>query len=171
MTFDEQTMNDISSGVAFLDKREVQLARQIQQLQTQRAVLPSDPTLTADTRGKQDQLVALAKQREQLAAITPATRKAVSFREKALASQEPVSPHPARTAAIGGVLGLLLGAALAWWLKGRPPGAVWAASGTPWAVALGWSSKLGPALQRRSTRHLNPATTRSREHRDPDDVE
>jgi uncharacterized protein involved in exopolysaccharide biosynthesis len=130
MAFDEQTANDISSGVAVLDSRKTQLARQIGQLQEQRANHPGDPVLAAEWQAKQEQLLALARQKEQLAAVTPATQKAVSFRETPLASQGPVSPSPARTAAVGGIIGLILAAALTWWLEGRasrlgpaPPGA------------------------------------------------
>ena len=81
----------------------------------QRAKAPDDPALAVEEQAKRDQLLVLARQREQAAASH--TEVAV---ERAAPPDAPAQPRPSRAFVIGGLAGLVLGIGIAWWLAGRP---------------------------------------------------
>jgi hypothetical protein len=127
-------------AAADLERMEGRLARELDVLTAQRQQRPDDPALQARADAKRQQLQAIASQKEQVAVDAARAARTGTLQEKAVIPDKPAQPKPLRTGAIGAVLGLLIGSALAWWLAGRRP----AAAGRELAVpALGGSGR-GP---------------------------
>lgn len=100
---------------AVLASREQELATEITRLVARRAKAPDDPALAVEEQAKRDQLLVIARQREQAAASSP--QGAV---ERAAPPDAPAQPRPLRASVVGGLAGLVLGMGIAWWLAGRP---------------------------------------------------
>lgn len=119
VVLDQQGKASATASLAALNVRATELTRQLGTLDANRLKKPTDTAVLAQIQGKRDELVDVTKQREQLASAPPSSLQAVSHREAAVASTEPVAPRRVRSALVGGVLGLLLGCGLAWWFAGR----------------------------------------------------
>ena len=116
----EQTTAGARDLLNSISKREARLKGQIITLQGQLRADPGNPVLAATIRAKNRELENLADQAEEAQrSVDRATRRLETLRDNATVPDEPAQPKPLRTAAIGALLALVVGAALAWWLNGR----------------------------------------------------
>jgi LPS O-antigen subunit length determinant protein (WzzB/FepE family) len=106
----EQESASARRRVADLERRQ----RQLDALDHQLAADPGNARLQANRDAMAQQLDSFAN----LLGALDAFRGQV-WQEQAAVPQEPVLPRPLRAAAIGGLLGLVVGAGLAWW-RSRP---------------------------------------------------
>ena len=120
MVVAEQTTNGARQLVSAIQKREAKLKAQIDTLQAQLRAQPSNSALVATINAKKRELDNLATQAEEAQrSADRATSRLETLRDNATAPDKPAQPKPLRMAAIGAMLGLVIGAALAWWLNGR----------------------------------------------------
>jgi hypothetical protein len=118
----EQANDSARRAVAILAQRQRQLEGEIAALDEQLRANPENPRLEANRDAKIRQLNDLADQTEEVRRETArAGGAAERAQEEAALPDEPAQPKPLRTAASGALLGLIAGAALAWWLNGRRP--------------------------------------------------
>jgi capsular polysaccharide biosynthesis protein len=104
------------------ERRQRQLERQLAELGRELEEQPSNAVLLANRDAKLAEIKELATGIETVQGdAARAARQAEAFQETAALPDEPAQPKPVRNAAIGALLGLLAGAALAWWLNGRRP--------------------------------------------------
>jgi hypothetical protein len=116
----EQTSAGAVQEVNAIKKRQARLKDQIAELRQQRNADPGNPVLVATINAKNKELQSLADQAEAAGrAADRATSRLETLRDNATVPDEPAQPKPLRTAAIGALLALVVGAALAWWLNGR----------------------------------------------------
>jgi capsular polysaccharide biosynthesis protein len=115
-----QTQETARRTVAALERAQSRLENEIAQVSGRLRTNPSSAGLQASLEAKSRQMQSLADQEEQARfEATRAARPAAPPDDVAV-PDEPASPHPKRTGAVGGLLGLLVGAGLAWWLTVRP---------------------------------------------------
>jgi capsular polysaccharide biosynthesis protein len=106
--------------VTALDRRQEQLADEIQNLDKQLAGDPNDQRLLAIKTAKQKTLADLADQVETARdSASRAASRAETVKESATVPDDPAQPKPLRNAVLGAMAGLVVGAGLAWWLNGR----------------------------------------------------
>jgi capsular polysaccharide biosynthesis protein len=106
--------------VGALDRRQGQLAGEIESLDKQLASDPNDQRLLAIKTAKQKTLAALADQVETARdSATRAANRAETVKESATVPDDPAQPKPLRNAVLGAMLGLVVSSGLAWWLNGR----------------------------------------------------
>jgi hypothetical protein len=99
--------------VAALAREQRQLDRELDALNRQLATQPGNARLRANRDARLRQLNGLEGLRSIL------MNSVEVWQEHAALPQEPVLPRPLQAAAIGGLLGLVVGAGLAWW-RSRP---------------------------------------------------
>jgi uncharacterized protein involved in exopolysaccharide biosynthesis len=117
-----QAAQFVQREAAATERRQRQLEEQLDVLARQLGDDPTNQRLLANRDAKLTQLKEAADRIEEVRQdATEATRRAEAFQEAAALPDEPAQPKPFRTAAVGALLGLLVGAALAWWLNGRRP--------------------------------------------------
>jgi hypothetical protein len=114
-----QAKQAASQTVAALDRTGRQLEADIVRLNDQLRARPGTPLLTATRDAKLRQLQDIADQKERSALEAARASRAGALRETAAVPLEPSQPKPVRAGAIGAMLGVVLGAALAWWLTER----------------------------------------------------
>jgi capsular polysaccharide biosynthesis protein len=112
----EQRQAASDQAIAVLEGVQESLASEIARIQAQRRTGDS-PALLAEEQAKRRQMEATANKIEEVAADTAGPPPALQ--DKAAVPDEPVQPKPLRSGAIGAVVGLVIGVALAWWLAAR----------------------------------------------------
>jgi hypothetical protein len=116
----EQTTAGAREQVVAIGKRQARIDSQIATLNERLHADPGNPVLTATIKAKNKELDNLADQAEEAGrAADRATSRLETLRDNAAVPDERAQPKPLRTAAIGAMLALVVGAALAWWLNGR----------------------------------------------------
>ena len=113
--YQQVTARQVQQQAAALDARQKELAAEITSLVARREDQPDNPTLAVEEQAKRDELLSIARQKEQTAASR--TDAAV---ERAALPDAPAQPRPSRAFVMGGLAGLVLGVGIAWWLAGRP---------------------------------------------------
>ena len=95
------------------------LASELAQIKKQRRT-DDNPALQAEEQAKKRQMEATANKIERISADTAGTGvPPPALQDKAAVPDEPVQPKPLRAGAIGAVVGLVIGVALAWLLAAR----------------------------------------------------
>jgi capsular polysaccharide biosynthesis protein len=123
-----QQLRERSRGVVSqLRSRQSGLKARVAGIDAELASRPNDGRLRAQRDAVKNELVAIERQ---IAKVVAARFNGVAMWERAAVPDQPISPSPGRSIAIGMLVGLLASGALAWWL-GRPP------SGTLTMVAAG----------------------------------
>ena len=105
-----------SGTIAALEGVQRSLASELAQIKKQRRTGDS-PALLAEEQAKKRQMEATANKIEKISADTAGPPPALQ--DKAAVPDEPAQPKPLLAGAIGAVVGLVIGAALAWWLAAR----------------------------------------------------
>lgn len=100
---------------AFWTQRRREVQDKLGALEHQLAADPGHRRLQADREASVQELNDLAAQQEMVRRFTSMSGVEVRQEQAALPSKEPVQPRPLPAAAIGGPLGLAVGAGLAWW--------------------------------------------------------
>jgi hypothetical protein len=115
----EQTKSGAKGTIAALEGRQASLESELAQIKQQRRTGDS-PALQAEEQAKKRQLGAIASRIEKISADIAGTGvRPAALQDKAAVPDEPAQPKPLRAGAIGAVVGLVFGVALAWWLAGR----------------------------------------------------
>jgi capsular polysaccharide biosynthesis protein len=112
----EQRQEAAEQTIATLERAQPRLAREVEQIQKQRRT-DDGPALEAEEQAKKRQMEATANKIEEISA--DAAGPPPALQDKAAVPDEPAQPKPLRNGAIGAVVGLVIGAALAWWLAAR----------------------------------------------------
>jgi capsular polysaccharide biosynthesis protein len=112
----EQREAAANEAIAALESVQGRLARELAQIQKQRRT-GDNPALEAEEQAKKRQMEATANEIEETSANSAGPPPALQ--DAAAVPDEPVQPKPLRAAAIGAIVGLLFGVALAWWLAAR----------------------------------------------------
>jgi hypothetical protein len=113
-----QARAGVAQAVRQVQATQQALRERLSALQAKLEATPGDQTV----KSQRDAVVGLLDQavkREQELLLTSPTGDPVAVRERAEVPQAPAQPQPKRTVALGGLLGLVLAAGLAWWLAGR----------------------------------------------------
>jgi capsular polysaccharide biosynthesis protein/ElaB/YqjD/DUF883 family membrane-anchored ribosome-binding protein len=117
----QRAQNSTSRTVAALEKAQSRLEGEIAQVKDRLRTNPGSATLQASLEAKSRQMQTLADQKEQARFEAVQAARLAAPPQDVPIPDEPAQPHPKRTAAVGALLGLLIGAGLAWWLTVRPP--------------------------------------------------
>jgi capsular polysaccharide biosynthesis protein len=112
----EQKEAAANEAIAALEAAQGRLASELAQIQKQRRT-GNNPTLEAEEQAKKRQMEATANEIEEISASAAGSPPALQ--DKAALPDEPAQPKPLRAIAIGAVVGLVIGVALAWWLAAR----------------------------------------------------
>ncbi len=112
----EQSQEAASRAIAALESAQGRLASEVEQIQKQRRT-GDNPALDAEEQAKRRQLEATANRIEEISA--DAAGPPPALQDKAAVPDERAQPKPLRNAAIGAVVGLVIGVALAWLLAAR----------------------------------------------------
>jgi capsular polysaccharide biosynthesis protein len=115
----EQKKAGAKGTIAALEGVLDRLTSELAQIQERRRT-DDNPGLQAEERAKKRQMGATANKIENISADMAGTGvPSPALQEKAAVPDEPAQPKPLRAGAIGAVVGLVIGAALAWWLAAR----------------------------------------------------
>ena len=117
----QQAQETARHTAATLERAKARLEDEIARLKDQLRTDPSSASLQASLEAKSRQMQTLADQEEQARFEAIRAARTAPPQEKVAVPDEPAQPHPKRTAAVGAMLGLVVGAGLAWWLTVRPP--------------------------------------------------
>jgi capsular polysaccharide biosynthesis protein len=112
----EQRQEAANRTIAALESAQVRLASEVEQIQKQRRKRDT-PALDAEEKAKRRQVEATANKIEEISADAAGAPPALQ--DKAAVPDEPAQPKPLRDGAIGAVVGLVIGVALAWVLAAR----------------------------------------------------
>ena len=115
----EQRKTGAKGAIAALEDVRASLASELAQIKKQRRT-GDNPALQAQEQAKKRQMEATANRIEQISADTAGTGvPPPTLQDKAAVPDEPVQPKPLLAGAIGAVVGLVIGVALAWFLAAR----------------------------------------------------
>jgi len=115
----EQRKAAANGTIAALQGVQRSLASELAQINKQQRTDDS-PALQAEEQAKRRQMAATANQIEKISSDAAGTAvPPPALEDKAAVPDEPVQPKPLRAAAIGAVVGLVIGVALAWLLAAR----------------------------------------------------
>jgi len=115
----EQRKATANGTIAALEGVQKSLASELAQIKKQRKT-GDNPALQAEEKAKKRQMEATANKIETISADTAGTAvPPPALQDKAAVPDEPAQPRPLLAGAIGAMLGLVIGAALAWWLAAR----------------------------------------------------
>jgi capsular polysaccharide biosynthesis protein len=114
----EQRQQAANQAIATLQEIQERLATELSKIQQQRSDA-DNPALLASEQAISSQMDANANRIGQVSADSAVPTATLG--DKAAVPDEPAEPKPIRTGAIGAVIGLVIGVALAWWLAGRRP--------------------------------------------------
>ena len=112
----EQRQAAANQTIAALESAQGRLASEVEQIQKQRRT-GDNPALEAEEQAKRRQMEATANKIEEISA--DAAGPPPALQDKAAVPDEPAQPKPLRAGAIGAVVGLVIGVALAWLLAAR----------------------------------------------------
>jgi capsular polysaccharide biosynthesis protein len=112
----EQRETAANQAIAALEGVQGRLARELAQIQKQGRT-GDNPILEAEEQAKKRQMEATANEIEEVSATAAGPPPALQ--DKAAVPDEPVQPKPLRSGAIGAVVGMVIGVALAWLLAAR----------------------------------------------------
>jgi capsular polysaccharide biosynthesis protein len=112
----EQRQAAANQTIEVLQAEQGRLASEIEQIQKQRRIADT-PTLDSTEQAKRQQLDGTANKIEETSANAAGPPPALQA--KAAVLDDPVQPKPLLTAAMGAVVGLVIGVALAWFLAAR----------------------------------------------------
>ena len=112
----EQRQAAANQTIEVLQQEQGRLASEIEQIQKQRRIADT-PTLDSTEQAKRQQLDGTANKIEETSANAAGPPPALQA--KAAVPDDPVQPKPLLTAAMGAVVGLVIGVALAWFLAAR----------------------------------------------------
>jgi len=147
----QQSEATARSTVATLERATARLEVEIANLKDRLRTDPGSASLQASLEAKSRQMQTLADQGEQARFEAVKAARAAPPEEKVAVPDEPAQPHPKRTGAVGAMLGLVVGAGLAWWLTMRPPFPARApapeAAGRPAGGQGRWRLRLGGVLR------------------------
>jgi capsular polysaccharide biosynthesis protein len=115
-----KTRETARHSAAILKRGQARLESEIARLKQQLRDQPDNPRLQAILEAKAQQMQTLANQAEQADFEARRAASTSTPQEEAAVPDEPAQPHPKRTGAAGALLGLVVGAGLAWWLTVRP---------------------------------------------------
>jgi uncharacterized protein involved in exopolysaccharide biosynthesis len=114
----EQAKVGVDRTVGQLQETGRVLSRRLAGLEAKLQASPDDATTQVQRDAVKEQLAQVLKRVEELQ-LDDTPGNPVALREKAELPDSPVQPKPLRLAAVGGLLGLLVAAGLAWWLAWR----------------------------------------------------
>ena len=115
----EQRKTGAKGAIAALEDVRASLASELAQIKKQRRT-GDNPALQAEEQAKKRQMEATANKIEKISADTAGTGvPPPALQDKAAVPDEPVQPKPLLAGAIGAVVGLVIGVALAWFLAAR----------------------------------------------------
>ena len=115
----EQRKAAANGTIAALEGVQRSLASELAQIKKQRRT-GDNPALQAEEQAKKRQMEATANKIEKISADTAGTAvPPPALQDKAAVPDEPAQPKPLLAGAIGAVVGLVIGVALAWWLAAR----------------------------------------------------
>ena len=112
----EQRQAAANQTIEVLQQEQGRLASEIEQIQKQRRIADT-PTLDSTEQAKRQQLDGTANKIEETSANAAGPPPALQA--KAAVPDDPVQPKPLLTVAMGAVVGLVIGVALAWFLAAR----------------------------------------------------
>ena len=112
----EQRQAAANQTIEVLQQEQGRLASEIEQIQKQRRIADT-PTLDSTEQAKRQQLDGTANKIEETSANAAGPPPALQA--KAAVPDDPVQPKPLLTGAMGAVVGLVIGVALAWFLAAR----------------------------------------------------
>ncbi len=112
----EQRQAAADETIEVLQAEQGRLASEIEQIQKQRRIADT-PTLDSTEQAKRQQLDGTANKIEETSANAAGPPPALQA--KAAVPDDPVQPKPLLTAAMGAVVGLVIGVAVAWFLAAR----------------------------------------------------
>ena len=112
----EQRQAAANQTIEVLQQEQGRLASEIEQIQKQRRIADT-PTLNATEQAKRQQLDGTANKIEETSANAAGPPPALQA--KAAVPDDPVQPKPLLTGAMGAIVGLVIGVALAWFLAAR----------------------------------------------------
>ena len=143
----EQARSSVARTVAQLRSNEAQLRTRLGELDARL----HDPATASDpaTKVERDEVAAQLGQldrRAQELAVEGAVGDPVRLKEKADVPEQPVQPQPARLAAVGLLLGLVVGSGVAWWLAWRRQAPAAAATAAPGLAGPTWPHTAAPLL-------------------------
>jgi hypothetical protein len=118
-----QTQETARQTAATLQRGQARLESDIARLKDQLRDDPDNPRFQAILEAKARQMQTLADQAEQAKFEAAQAARAATPPPNTDIPDEPTQPHPRRTAALGALLGLVVGVGLAWWLTTHPPAA------------------------------------------------
>ncbi len=110
-----------ASVISELERSRTEIESRIAEIDTALQDDPDSAPLNAQREAAIAQLVDLETRIEQISVNSALYGSGAQFVEPADAPQSPTSPRPLRDAVLGGLLGLLLGAAFAWWRTSTMP--------------------------------------------------
>ena len=115
----EQRKAAAEGTIAALKSVQESLTSELAQIKKQRNT-GDNPALQAEEQAKKRQMAATASKIERISADTAGTAvPPPALQDEAAVPDEPVQPKPLLASAIGAVVGLVIGVALAWWLAAR----------------------------------------------------
>jgi capsular polysaccharide biosynthesis protein len=145
-TVARKTRETARHNAATLKRGEARLESDIARLHEQLRDQPDNPRLQAMLEAKARQMQTLADQAERADFEAARAARAAAPQEEAAIPDEPAQPHPRRTAAVGALLGLVVGAGLAWWLAVRSPVGAARPAVEVWQRPRGGGGELRPRL-------------------------
>jgi capsular polysaccharide biosynthesis protein len=116
----QQSERTVAKTLEQLQATEAELNEQLAALQARVRQAPGDTVARLRLEAVAEQSAQTAQRAQELK-LRGMDASPVALREPAQVPGGPVQPRPSRQAAIGGLLGLVLGAGLAWWLNSRRP--------------------------------------------------
>ena len=112
-----QATSGAKAAVADLEQTERQLEKELASIERQLEGNPGSRRLQANLEATLGQLQKIATQKAE-AGLAQRGGQPSTLRDRAMVTDEPAQPKPRRTAAVGGLIGLILGSALALWRTG-----------------------------------------------------
>jgi hypothetical protein len=163
-----------SSAVRTADElraAEQRLTVRLEGLEDDLAAEPENLALQAKVEARSNELEDVAEEAEATALAATRTDQEIPSVQASVVPDEPAQPRPLRTGALGAIVGLVLGALLAWWREGRERVGPVPARATPvppeGEAAADAGDPSGPHVVTRLTRPGGPAGDDSLEGAEP----
>jgi hypothetical protein len=111
----ERTESAARETIRGLQQTQEKLNAELAEIDAALQAQPNDPSLEADRKAVIQQLAAIATRKQQVSIDADLATRPGALPERAVVSDEPAQPQPRRTAAMGALLGLAVGVAMASW--------------------------------------------------------